>query len=44
MDKERTVKNIVESKPEGSSRMGIPNLIRLEDVEKDLQEMVTEGS
>ena len=38
MDQGRTVKKILESKPEGS-RSGRPRMRWLEDVEKDLREM-----
>jgi hypothetical protein len=43
MDQGRTVKKIFESKPEGSRRRGRPSLRWMEDVEKDLREMATEG-
>ena len=38
MDQGRTLKNIFQSKPDGSRRMGRPRLRWLEDVDKDLQE------
>ena len=44
MDKGGRVKKIFESKSEGSRKSGRPRLRRLEDVEKDRQEMATEGS
>jgi hypothetical protein len=39
MDQGRTVKKILESKPEGSRRRGRPRMRWLEDVKKDLREM-----
>jgi hypothetical protein len=39
MDQGRTVKKILESKPEGSRRRGRPRMRCLEDVEKDLREI-----
>jgi len=39
MDQVRTVKKILESKPEESRRRGRPRMRWLEDVEKDLHEM-----
>jgi hypothetical protein len=39
MDQERTVKKILQSKTEGSRRMGRPRLRCLEEGEKDLREM-----
>jgi len=39
MDQGRTVKKIMESKPEGSRRREMPRMRWLEDVEKDMREM-----
>ena len=39
MDQGRTVKKVLESKPEGSRRRGRPRLRWMEDVEKNLLEM-----
>ena len=39
MNQGRTVKKILESKPEGSRRSGRPRMRWLEDVEKDMREM-----
>jgi len=39
MDQGRTIKKIMESKPEGSRRRGRPRMRWLEDVEKDMWEM-----
>ena len=39
MDQGRTVKKILESKPEGRRRRERPRMRWLEDVEKDLREM-----
>ena len=39
MDQGRTATGALESKPEGSRRMGRPRVRWLEDVEKDLGDM-----
>jgi hypothetical protein len=40
MDQEKTVKKVLENKPEESRRRGRPRLRWMKDVEKDLLEMM----
>ena len=44
MDQGTTVKNIFESKPEGSKRRGRPRLRWLEEVVKDMREVKGSGN